>query len=335
MNKLITFFKSHLATLVALLATFMFVSCKSTEQASSNHRGQMGLIKQLLSLPFGLFSIKDAELAQARPTEYLTGFLWSIKETDLDPDFTLDSFGNRSVAEAVLGAPGLVYSPYAEGMLVDVKKFNSGDTVLCPHSGLKFIVPDNVEPIINLDDQMLAVAAVNAEKSGNSVSIIEDKESNNNREKGILEGQTAKRVLGKENLVYSPYTKGTYVVDITGLMPGERARCPYTGRIFTIPNIGDASNSIETKEKKIVDTAITSISDNIEFKVIETKNEGEKQASADNDKSIVPFARWSKRVGYVISPYGGQLIDVQGKTSGSVLRCPFSGNLFKLPPVED
>ena len=335
MNKLFTFFKSYLVTLVALSATLMFVSCKSTEQASSSQRGQMGLIKQLLSLPFGLFSIKDGELAQARPTEYLTGFLWSIKETDLDPDFSLDSFGNRSVAEAVLGAPGLVYSPYAEGMLVDVKKFNSGDTVICPHSGLKFIVPDNVEPIINLDDQMLAVAAVNAEKSGNSVSTIEDKESDNNREKVILEGQKAKRVLGKENLVFSPYTKGTYVVDITGLMPGERARCPYTGRIFTIPNIGDASNSIEAKEKKIVDTAIASISDNIEFKVIESKNVDEIQASADTDKSIVPFARWSNRVGYVISPYGGQLIDVQGKTSGSLLRCPFSGNLFKLPPVED
>lgn len=334
MNKLIAFFKSHLVILVALLVTFMFVSCKLTEQASSDQRGEMGLIKQLLSLPFGLFSIKDGELAQARPTEYLTGFLWSIKETDLDPDFKLDSFGNRSVAEAVLGAPGLVYSPYAEGMLVDVKKFNSGDSVICPHSGLKFIVPDNVEPIINLDDQMFAVAAVNADKFGNIVSI-EDKESNRNSEKGILEGQTAKRVLGKENLVYSPYTKGSYVVDITGLMPGERARCPYTGRIFTIPNIGDDSNSIETKEKKIVDTAIASISENVEFKVIESKNEDEMQASVDNDKSIVPFARWSKRVGYVISPYGGQLIDVQGKVSGSVLRCPFSGNLFKLPPVED
>ena len=335
MNKLIAFFKSYFVTLMALSVTLMFVSCKSTEQASSNQMGQMGLIKQLLSLPFGLFSIKDGELAQARPTEYLTGFLWSIKETDLDPDFSIDSFGNRSVAEAVIGAPGLVYSPYAEGMLVDVKKFNSGDTVICPHSGLKFIVPDNVEPIINLDDQMLAVAAVNAEKSGNSVSTIEDKESDNNREKVLLEGQKAKRVLGKENLVFSPYTKGTYVVDITGLMPGERARCPYTGRIFTIPNIGDSSNSIEAKEKKIVDTAIASISDNIEFKVIESKNVGEIQATADNDKSIVPFARWSKRVGYVISPYGGQLIDVQGKTSGSLLRCPFSGNLFKLPPVED
>ena len=334
MNKLIAFFKSHLVIPLALLVTFLFVSCKSTEKASSEQRGEMGLIKQLLSLPFGIFSIKDGELAQARPTQYLTGFLWSIKETDLDPEFTLDSFGNRSVAEAVIGAPGLVYSPYAEGMLVDVKKFNSGDTVICPHSGLKFIVPDNVEPIINLDDQMFAVAAVNADKPGNIVSI-EDKEQNNDREKGILEGQTAKRVQGKENLVYSPYTKGSYIVDITGLMPGERARCPYTGRIFTIPNIGEASDSNETKDKKIVDTAIASISDNIEFKVIESKNEDEIQASADNDKSIVPYARWSKRVGYVISPYGGQLIDVQGKTSGSVLRCPFSGNLFKLPPVED
>ena len=334
MNKLIVFFKSHLVIPVALLVVFMFVSCKSTEQASSEQRGEMGLIKQLLSLPFGLFSIKDGELAQARPTQYLTGFLWSIKETDLDPEFTLDSFGNRSVAEAVIGAPGLVYSPYAERMLVDVKKFNSGDTVICPHSGLKFIVPDNVEPIINLDDQMFAVAAVNADKPENIVSI-EDKEQNNDREKGILEGQTAKRVQGKENLVYSPYTMGSYIVDITGLMPGERARCPYTGRIFTIPNIGEASDSNEMKDKKIVDTAIASISDNIEFKVIESKNEDEIQASADNDKSIVPYARWSKRVGYVISPYGGQLIDVQGKTSGSVLRCPFSGNLFKLPPVED
>ncbi|MEC8692066.1 MAG: hypothetical protein VX016_10955 [Verrucomicrobiota bacterium] len=295
---------------------------------------QIGLLRQLLSLPFDIFSIKDAEFVQGRPTEYLTGFMWSIKETDLNPGFSLDPIDQIMVAEAVLGAPGLVYSPHQEGMLVDVKRFQAGEEVICPHSGLKFLVPDNVQPTLNIGDAMSPVAAVNAENTEQKILPIEE-ETQKNAEKPVIEGQTAKRVIGKENLVYSPYTNGSYVVDITGLMPGERARCPYTGRIFTIPNIGDISKGEEVKKKNIVDEAIASISDSIEYKVIESKDDTEIKAEQDKDKSIVPFARWSKRVGYVISPYGGQLIDVQGKSPGSVLRCPFSGNLFKLPKAED
>ena len=116
---------------------------------------QIGLLRQLLSLPFDIFSIKDAEFVQGRPTEYLTGFMWSIKETDLNPGFSLDPIDQIMVAEAVLGAPGLVYSPHQEGMLVDVKRFQAGEEVICPHSGLKFLVPDNVQPTLNIGDPFL------------------------------------------------------------------------------------------------------------------------------------------------------------------------------------
>ena len=71
-------------------------------------------------------------------------------------------------------------------------------------------------------------------------------------------------------------------------MPGERARCPYTGRIFTIPSIGDISKGEEVKKKNIVDEAIASISDSIEYKVIESKDDTEIKADQDKDKSIVP-----------------------------------------------
>jgi hypothetical protein len=41
-------------------------------------------------------------------------------------------------------------------------------------------------------------------------------------------------VPGKEGLVYSPYYSGGYV-DVKGMPPGSKARCPYTKRIFRVP----------------------------------------------------------------------------------------------------
>jgi hypothetical protein len=41
-------------------------------------------------------------------------------------------------------------------------------------------------------------------------------------------------VPGKEGLVYSPYYSGGYV-DVKGMPPGSKARCPYTKKIFRVP----------------------------------------------------------------------------------------------------
>ena len=331
-------FRSNSRRIIAVLAfallSLNFVSCKSTKQASMSQKGNIGFFRQLLILPFGIFGFKDRDLASARPTEYLTGFLWSVKEEDLDPAFIKNGIDNTLIAESVLGAPGLVYSPHVEGKLVDVNKFTPGDEVVCPHSGLPFIVPNNADFTFNKEDEIPAVAVDNAEIP-NNLESNKDELKIELAEKEVLEGQVAKSVAGKDNLVFSPFTKGSYIVDITGLKPGDKARCPYTGKIFIIPQINLDSTPEKSEPRNIVEEAIASISENVDFKVFETKIDKKMQGIGTSDKSTVPFARWSKRVGYVISPFGGQLIDVQGKVSGSVLRCPFSGELFKLPPVED
>jgi len=102
-----------------------------------------------------------------------------------------------------------------------------------------------------------------------------------------------------------------------------------------IPEEGEADRPENLQNKNIVDEAIAAISDKIEFRVLKKKQDSQMSKAAKNKKETVPVAVWSKRVGYVMSPFGGQLLDVRGKAEGSVLRCPFSGKLFKLPDTKE
>ncbi|MEM0896802.1 MAG: hypothetical protein AAGJ79_07930 [Verrucomicrobiota bacterium] len=42
-------------------------------------------------------------------------------------------------------------------------------------------------------------------------------------------------VPGKPNYVYSPFAKKNQIVDVQGLEPGTKVRCPYTGKLFRVP----------------------------------------------------------------------------------------------------
>ena len=262
----------------------------------------------------------------------------------MDPDTEQINSSNSIIAEAVIGGPGLVLSPHAPGMLVNVQKFSPGDEVICPHTGLSFLVPDNVEPVLIADSNGMPTGMPLTEITEDlDGEISKDKNDRSGAGANVKEfveesrpdGLTAIRVRGKENQVFSPYTKRNYIVDVTGLKPGDKARCPYTGRIFVIPEEGQDGRPENQQNKNIVDEAIASISDKIEFRVLKEKKDSQMSQAAKEKKETVPVAAWSKRVGYVMSPFGGQLIDVRGKAAGSVLRCPFSGKLFKLPQTKE
>ncbi|MEM9478496.1 MAG: hypothetical protein AAGA58_02415 [Verrucomicrobiota bacterium] len=42
-------------------------------------------------------------------------------------------------------------------------------------------------------------------------------------------------VPGKPNYVYSPFAKKNQIVDVQGMAPGTKVRCPYTGKLFLVP----------------------------------------------------------------------------------------------------
>ena len=43
------------------------------------------------------------------------------------------------------------------------------------------------------------------------------------------------KVPGKPGFVYSPFDKTAGVVDVQGMAPGTKVKCPYTGKVFIVP----------------------------------------------------------------------------------------------------
>ncbi len=43
------------------------------------------------------------------------------------------------------------------------------------------------------------------------------------------------KVNGKPGFVYSPYDKSAGIVDVQGMAPGTKVKCPYTGKVFIVP----------------------------------------------------------------------------------------------------
>ena len=58
------------------------------------------------------------------------------------------------------------------------------------------------------------------------------------------------RVAGRPGYVRSPYAGSNQLVDVTGLSPGQEVRCPYSGKLFKVPAMGEMSD-VDTVEPKL------------------------------------------------------------------------------------
>ena len=43
------------------------------------------------------------------------------------------------------------------------------------------------------------------------------------------------KVEGKSGFVLSPFDKSAGIVDVQGIAPGKKVKCPYTGKVFLVP----------------------------------------------------------------------------------------------------
>lgn len=46
---------------------------------------------------------------------------------------------------------------------------------------------------------------------------------------------SAEKVPGKPGYVFSPFSAGHRIIDVTHLPPGTKVKCPYTMKIFRVP----------------------------------------------------------------------------------------------------
>jgi len=189
-------------------------------------------------------------------------------------DLSDDDSGSRSlpVAEPAAQA-GYVYSPRtATRKLVNVKDFAAGDTVLCPYTLEPFVVPGAGassglagEAVGGRELTPMTPTHAAPPRLASTRPTSQASESSNPAVQELpldaSEGADASSasapvpapqpetpygtwVAAKPGHVYSPYAQRHQLVDVTGIAPATEVHCPFTDKIFRVPELESAPTSL-------------------------------------------------------------------------------------------
>jgi len=315
------------------MGVLLLSSCAMPSRAVWSQIQREGLVRFMAAERLNRQVELDVSELDHDTTEYLAGYERVAGEepsaqdpSPLDPGTP----PNLLTALPVAGRSGQVISPHAFGKTVDVSAFSAGEEVRCPHSGLAFLVPRFPTSPVIIADSVSGEIRERMRFESPKVAPVPQRPEVPTLRSVKADGLTAERVVGRQDHVYSPYANRQQIVDVSGLKAGDKARCPFTNRIFVVPEFAPLVTAAAPSE-------VAKISQSIDFRVLGDAGQGDpgavlgaagKKSSADPS---VPTAAWSEREGYVLSPFGGQFVDVSGKLPGVVVRCPFSGKLFRVP----
>jgi hypothetical protein len=162
-------------------------------------------------------------------------------------------------ADAVPGRPGYVFSPHtAPRKIVDVRGYHSGEEVRCPFTSQPFIVPDfravaaaskpspaapvrsagevvSNTPAAALLDEGLARLEPPIEPPPATSLPVEPVKPDPAAAAAKPAIPYGARVPGRPGFVYSPHAARTQLVDVAGTAPGVVVKCPYTNKLFRVP----------------------------------------------------------------------------------------------------
>lgn len=367
-----------LATLCLLSA-----SCKLPPREAWNNVQEHGLLPVLFDKPAGSpkapstdsrnIAETSANPEPATPDQINALRVQAVKQPEI---------ASIPFATPVPGRQGYVYSPHTPGKkIVDVRSFAPGAEARCPYTLQSFHVPDTAA--------IAAAPPVSKPKPQRSVAEVAtrtDRDSLDSDLGGITlptpktkpapapESESASssgdspeipygsRVAGRPGFVNSPFASKNQLVDVAGIAPGVEVKCPYTNKLFRVPEplpeeMPPAPANIippappappapspapvlpTTPEPKPTpaDPAPTSSPSTAPAPATAPApmptpaDAGSSPATASNS---APTAEWAdKEKNQVQSPFGspGQLIDVSGRAAGSTMQCPFTNKEFVIP----
>ena len=166
------------------------------------------------------------------------------------------------------GSPGYVYSPRtATRKLVNVKDFAAGETVLCPYTMEPFVVPGGEPsrptearwaeapafgPARPMADPGPSMPPTPGEDPAAGNPAVEELTANPPTLAGadlapsepVPAVPFGAWVENKPGHVYSPFAARHQLVDVTGIAPGTEVHCPFSGRIFRVPESAVTPDSL-------------------------------------------------------------------------------------------
>jgi hypothetical protein len=175
-------------------------------------------------------------------------------------------------ASPVPGRDGYAFTPYTKPLrVVDIRGFQPGEEVRCPFTGRPFLVPGSRidAPVVAVHRPLPPATEVVSNAPGipfpdapfptlevpvlpspsgteppaahaapfNAAEAADSLHPSAPGEKTRPQIPYGTRVAGRPGFVYSPYAEKTQLVDVATTAPGVVVRCPYTDKLFRVPEL--------------------------------------------------------------------------------------------------
>jgi len=224
----------------ALMICLASVSCKLPPRQAWNSIQQRGLIPVL----FPADAAEGANPAPAGSTAVVQTGSDAVKvQAVKTPEVASIPF-----ATPVPGRAGYVFSPHAGGhKLIDVREYAAGAEARCPYTMQPFMVPDfnalaaaeKTKPAPRPQRSIAEVVSRNPEprqrETVDVAPMLPTKTTVTIPSTPATEIPYGSRVAGRPGFVNSPFAQKNQLVDVAGIAPGVEVKCPYSNKLFRVP----------------------------------------------------------------------------------------------------